>query len=1155
MFELKKTFFLLSIFFLNSVTAYTQQNVSGNKLYQQVQTRIGTHTISKQKVYQLFRPVEYKASSRSEKTVRTPQYLSLEKNVVQELTVKEEELVRLELPYHSNKLILALFDELPVSDDFRVNSPSGVIAYDKTARHYRGVVEGDNHSVVAISVFKDQIVGMISSTNFGNMILGQIPEEGGTHILYQENEFSPKMPFECDAILPPHHQVLPVNGASARSSSDECIQIFFETSFSIYEKFKHSDDKVINFITGTFNQVAAIYASENIKLLLSDLFVWNQPDPYDHENTTSALESFISAPLKGNGNLRHLLDMADNRNGGRAYVDVICDKVLNVGYCNIVPFYDVFPTYNWTVNVIAHEIGHGLGSFHTQDCIWGPENCTAIDGCASSSPDVGCGTCDPAPIPEKGTLMSYCHLQNGIDFTLGLGEEPGDLIRTRIAAAACVTSCESVSNSICQLSIEGVEVKAATCGAENGFVKVNVSGASGSETFDIGNGPQGSNLFEGLIAGNYQVIVRDGLACSRTFEIAIEMESEAPELHILAMNPSCRGDDGSLQLQPDGGKLPYQFEFQGIISENPFYKELKAGEYLVGVVDGNGCKVSKQLSLFEDAAPQLDTNVRHTTCGLSNGSIELTGLGGSLPFQLDIKSKPEKGGLIDTSFLIEATSTLSDLPPGYYSIRMWDDQGCSDSLDLLVNGSKALSLDLVGQDASCKLSNGSIQINTSGGREPFRYFSNGIESSSPSLAGLDTGFYLVTIMDSDNCENSASIRIMDDRTFTSPELPSEVVICEGEGVVLNTNLEENSYVRWTFDGIVLPDTVTTLDVASSGKYSATVVYDANCKLTAETEVIQRKSPHVEVREEIQVCRGEQFQLTGINSHHNYLWSNGVSGPVNSFSASGTYFLRTVDEFGCINESKIDVSVIDPVTLSGETDIKICPGAEIQLMVSGADRYLWSSEDPGLWEVSVSDPFVAPEYPASYQVIGTNECSADTMILHVTFHKPKDLLLSDTVTLAGVPIDISLPGATQVKWSSAFDIECEDCNQTQIRANSSGNIYVSYVDENGCYWNDTTYIGVTDLVSILPEKINVITPNDDGINDLLSFEHLERFEAAVLNVYNQDGVVVFESPDYKNDWKGNSASGVLPEGIYFYTLTLRYHDNLIKLDSDLTILRD
>jgi len=154
--------------------------------------------------------------------------------------------------------------------------------------------------------------------------------------------------------------------------------------------------------------------------------------------------------------------------GGVAWLQTLCQGFLvqqgdSIGpycYCNIdasggstaisFPSY----TYHWDIEVTTHEMGHILGSPHTHRCCWNPPGTgtTPIDGCYAVSGQPGavmetnpptvttCNQPSPAtPGSAGGTIMSYCHLVNGvgINFSNGFGTQPGDTIRYMIGHANC----------------------------------------------------------------------------------------------------------------------------------------------------------------------------------------------------------------------------------------------------------------------------------------------------------------------------------------------------------------------------------------------------------------------------------------------------------------------------------------------------------------------------------------------------------------------------------------------------------------------------------------------------------------------------------------------------------------------------------------------
>src|SRR6185436_3196377 len=89
--------------------------------------------------------------------------------------------------------------------------------------------------------------------------------------------------------------------------------------------------------------------------------------------------------------------------------------------------------------------GHLLGSQHTHDCVWNGNN-TRIDSCGDYAGYSSCGgLVQPIRLPQGGgTIMSYCHLTGvGINFSLGFGPQPKQVMINNLNAATCLTSCNA----------------------------------------------------------------------------------------------------------------------------------------------------------------------------------------------------------------------------------------------------------------------------------------------------------------------------------------------------------------------------------------------------------------------------------------------------------------------------------------------------------------------------------------------------------------------------------------------------------------------------------------------------------------------------------------------------------------------------------------
>ena len=79
------------------------------------------------------------------------------------------------------------------------------------------------------------------------------------------------------------------------------------------------------------------------------------------------------------------------------------------------------------------------------------------------------------------------------------------------------------------------------------------------------------------------------------------------------------------------------------------------------------------------------------------------------------------------------------------------------------------------------------------------------------------------------------------------------------------------------------------------------------------------------------------------------------------------------------------------------------------------------------------------------------------------------------------------------------------------------------------------------------NINVFTPNNDGVNDVIDFSQF-NFKNMEFNLYNRWGNLVFNSSDINLIWVGfNNSNNDLKDGVYFYTLRAEIPDVKDKIE--------
>lgn len=342
-----------------------------------------------------------------------------------------------------------------------------------SASYYRGIVEGQPGSWATLSNIGGEFRILIAH-NKGNIEVNHISEN--VYAVYDSKDQKKVPEFICEYV---DKAVTASSESNSRVGSD-CLELYIECDFQSYLDNGSSVANTEAWAMSIMNDVNTIYSTINVPLVVSEIFVWNSTDPYaDENNLTEVRDSFITQ-LQNNytGRVAQLFSTRP-LSGGLAYgIGGLCGQYPEFpGPYSIATelstTFDPYPNFSFTINVVAHELGHVLGARHTHACVWGPNNDTQIDDCgniyASNNGDTPEGTgCydDQNPIlpVNGGTIMSFCNLAGGgIDLANGFGAEVGDFIFEEYNTAVCATGgeCASIppSNDACtnaiQLNLKG----------------------------------------------------------------------------------------------------------------------------------------------------------------------------------------------------------------------------------------------------------------------------------------------------------------------------------------------------------------------------------------------------------------------------------------------------------------------------------------------------------------------------------------------------------------------------------------------------------------------------------------------------------------------------------------------------------------------------
>jgi gliding motility-associated-like protein len=142
--------------------------------------------------------------------------------------------------------------------------------------------------------------------------------------------------------------------------------------------------------------------------------------------------------------------------------------------------------------------------------------------------------------------------------------------------------------------------------------------------------------------------------------------------------------------------------------------------------------------------------------------------------------------------------------------------------------------------------------------------------------------------------------------------------------------------------------------------------------------------------------------------------------------------------------------------------------------------------------------------------------------------------------------------TKYLWSDTAGILSSDRNINKLAVRPAYHTLYTVTGSNaeGCAVTSSISIGFT---SVIPNAVNVLTPNGDGKNDKWIVWNINRYPDNTVQVFDRAGRMVYYKKNYLNDWDGSYNGKPLDEGAYLYVVSLG--PGLAPLKGVLTIIHD
>ncbi|MRX70438.1 hypothetical protein GJU42_20870, partial [Flavobacterium resistens] len=486
-------------------------------------------------------------------------------------------------------------------------------------------------------------------------------------------------------------------------------------------------------------------------------------------------------------------------------------------------------------------------------------------------------------------------------------------------------------------------------GTGSGFT-ITATGTGGTGTLQYGiNGVNGafstSNVFN-VAAGTYTVWVKDANNCPAsatpitvnpqlTAVAKVTKQLDCTATPNAAITVDITGGKSTYTYKVDPGTGTYGASIPVTGTQFVYTGASTAGTYNFEITDSNNptaCKVVVSATVNAITNPTVTATQVNITCfGANNGSVVLTGSGGSGNYTYS----DALAGTYTT------TASFTGLTPGSHTFYVKDSKLCSGSVTVIISEPTALVVSATSTGFTCSTTNtkvaGSVTINTpTTGTSPYQYsFNGGGYGSVQTLVVNDNGSNQTinySVRDAKGCITNGSVVL---NKLNSPKIntvAASAVTCLATSSTVTVTTTAGTGVGTLVYSIISPATATgNTTGASSGVFTGLAPDTYTFKVTDANGCYDTKSITVNPVTPIAIagnknndakCKGTStgngtFTISGIATPGNYSFTltagtlgTGTltkSGNTLSLSnvAAGTYTVSVTDTAtGCTNSTSI-----------------------------------------------------------------------------------------------------------------------------------------------------------------------------------------------------------------------------------------------------------
>jgi len=190
---------------------------------------------------------------------------------------------------------------------------------------------------------------------------------------------------------------------------------------------------------------------------------------------------------------------------------------------------------------------------------------------------------------------------------------------------SCISTVNIDGSNV--LSIDSLTILDPSCFGEcDGQIEIHGTNTS-SYSIDGGINFQSNQMFTGICAGTYDIIVESSSGCVETTQTVVTEPTEI-EFTYTITDVSCFGfEDGEIEINATGGVAPYNYSINNGISQQAgnVFTNLSPNNYELTVFDNTGCQGTVITEAISEPGPTdvaTSVNALTITANLSGGTYQ-----------------------------------------------------------------------------------------------------------------------------------------------------------------------------------------------------------------------------------------------------------------------------------------------------------------------------------------------------------------------------------------------------------------------------------------------------------------------------------------------------------------------------------------------------